>query len=92
MTTAGTQFASFGNFDLRRYFPVDPNNSGSKAYALSNHYTVLPYVVTPNHKTFAQVARELVSFYQQDLVESDPEVWSALGPMIRMSVPEFTRD
>ncbi|ORY60969.1 uncharacterized protein BCR38DRAFT_443055 [Pseudomassariella vexata] len=87
----GTQFACFGNFDLRRYFPASDATSLPDAYALSNHHGVLPYVVTPDGKTFSQVARELASFYQQDLPKADAEVWSALGPMIRMLVPEFTR-
>ncbi|KAK3360612.1 hypothetical protein B0T25DRAFT_496563 [Lasiosphaeria hispida] len=90
---AGTQFACFGNFDLRRYFP-GPENAAlpqPDAYALSNHHGVLPYVVTPGGKTFSQVAHELAAFYQQDLPKADPELWSALGPMIRMMVPEFTR-
>jgi len=86
----GSHFASFGNFDLRRYFPLDPDNP--EAYTLSNHHIVLPYVVAPNGSSFAQVARDLGSFYQQDIIKSDPDVWSALGPMIRMFVPEFTRE
>lgn len=87
----GTQFACFGNFDLRRYFPAPDATSLPDAYALSNHHGVLPYVVAPDGKTFPQVARELTSFYQQDLPKADAEVWSALGPMIRMLVPDFTQ-
>lgn len=88
---AGTQFACFGNFDLRRYFPAPDETSLPDPYALSNHHCVVPYVVAPDSKTFSQVARELASFYQQDLPKADAEIWSALGPMIRMLVPQFTR-
>ncbi|ERF68699.1 hypothetical protein EPUS_05760 [Endocarpon pusillum Z07020] len=87
----GTQFACFGNFDLRRYFPAPDATTLPDAYALSNHHCVLPYVVTPDGKTFSQVARELASFYQQDLPKADAEVWSAMEPMIRMLLPGFTR-
>ncbi|RYP12420.1 hypothetical protein DL765_007350 [Monosporascus sp. GIB2] len=88
---AGSQFACFGNFDLRRYFPAPVATSPPDPYALSNHHCVLPYVVAPDGKTFSQVSRELGSFYQQDLPKADPEVWSAMGPMVRALVPDFTR-
>ncbi|KAH6654891.1 hypothetical protein BKA67DRAFT_518160 [Truncatella angustata] len=86
----GKQFAAFGNFDLRRYFPVVDEAVLPDAYALSNHHGVLPYVVEPDGKNFPEIARELAAFYQQDLPKADAEVWSALGPMIRTMVPEFT--
>ncbi|RYP18918.1 hypothetical protein DL767_009732 [Monosporascus sp. MG133] len=88
---AGSQFACFGNFDLRRYFPAPDPASPPDPYALSNHHCVLPYVVAPDGKTFSQVSRELGSFYQQDLPKADAEVWSAMGPMVRALVPDFTR-
>jgi hypothetical protein len=89
---AGTQFAAFGNFDLRRYFPPSASSGHlSDIHALSNHHGVLPYVVSANGQTFHQIARDLGEFYQRDLPKADPEVWSALGPMIRMMVPEFTK-
>ncbi|KAK3395036.1 hypothetical protein B0H63DRAFT_533512 [Podospora didyma] len=90
---AGTQFAAFGNFDLRRYFPAAPEDESlpDDAYALGNHHGVLPYVVNTEGKSFSQVAQELGGFYQRDLPKADPEVWSALGPMIQMMVPEFTK-
>ncbi|KAK4182662.1 hypothetical protein QBC35DRAFT_518708 [Podospora australis] len=90
----GTQFACFGNFDLRRYFPQDAVTQDIAA--LSNHHGVLPYVLSLSEgdkaKSFAELARELAAWYQQDLAKADPEVWSALGPMIKMILPEFTRD
>ncbi|GAB1317931.1 hypothetical protein MFIFM68171_08141 [Madurella fahalii] len=93
--TAGTQYPCLGNFDLRRYFPApEPSPTDSDdvdAYALGNHHCVLPYVLAPDGKTFAQMARELAAFYQQDIPKADPEAWSALAPMIRMMVPDFTR-
>ncbi|ETS80263.1 hypothetical protein PFICI_07792 [Pestalotiopsis fici W106-1] len=88
---AGTQFAAFGNFDLRRYFPAAVDESLSDVHALSNHHGVLPYVFEPGNKTFSQMVHELAAFYQQDLPQADAEIWSALGPMIRMMVPEFTK-
>ncbi|KAK9789973.1 putative Condensation domain-containing protein [Seiridium cardinale] len=88
---AGTQFACFGNLNLRRYFPAQDPAVLPDAYALSNRHGVLPYVVEPEGKTFAQLARELAAFYQQDLPKADPEVWSALGPMIRVLVPDFVQ-
>ncbi|RYP44637.1 hypothetical protein DL768_008914 [Monosporascus sp. mg162] len=90
-TGAGSQFACFGNFDLRRYFPAPDATSPPDPYALSNHHCILPYVVAPDGKTFSQLSRELDSFYQQDLPKADAEVWSAMGPMIRALVPGFTR-
>jgi len=87
----GTQFACFGNFDLRRYFPAPVATCPPDAYTMSNHHCVLPYVVAPDGKTFSQVAREIDSFYQKDLPKADVEVWSALKPMIRMLVSQFTR-
>jgi len=91
----GTQFPCFGNFDLRRYFPspetVLPRAAVPDAYNLSNHHCILPHVVTTSpEKTFLHIAREVDSFYQRDLSVDDPELWSALGPMIRMLVPEYT--
>ncbi|KAI4599795.1 hypothetical protein KJ359_001531 [Pestalotiopsis sp. 9143b] len=88
---AGTQFAAFGNFDLRRYFPAAADENLSDVQSLSNHHGVLPYVLELADKTFSQMARELAVFYQQDLPKTDPKIWSALGPMIRMMVPEFTK-
>ncbi|KAF3012571.1 hypothetical protein E8E14_003401 [Neopestalotiopsis sp. 37M] len=88
---AGTQFAAFGNFDLRRYFPAAIDESLSDVHSLSNHHGVLPYVFEPANKTFSQMVQELATFYQQDLPQADAEIWSALGPMIRMMVPEFTK-
>lgn len=89
----GKEFACFGNFDLRRYFPdpetVLPPAAVPDAYNLSNHHCILPYVVTPEGKTFPDLARELDLFYQRDLPAADPDLWSALGPMIRMLVPEY---
>lgn len=88
----GTQFVAFGNFDLRRYFPASASSGHlSDIHAMSNHHGVLPYVVSPNGQTFHQTAHELGKFYQRDLPKADPEVWSALGPMIRMMVPDFTK-
>ncbi|KAH9898626.1 hypothetical protein F4778DRAFT_792595 [Xylariomycetidae sp. FL2044] len=86
---AGTQFACFGNFDLRRYFPAPETTGVPDAYSLSNHHGVLPYVVETSGKSFAQMVRELAAFYTQDM--ADPDVWSALGPMIRMMVPDFIK-
>lgn len=86
----GTQLATFGNFDLRRYFPAPDSTSPPDAYSLGNHHAVLPFVVAPDGKTFPQLSREVAAFYGQDLLKEDPEVWSALGPMIRTLVPEFT--
>lgn len=90
----GRQFACFGNFDLRRYFPdpatVLPAAAVPDAYNLSNHHCILPYVVAPGDKTFPEIARELDVFYQRDLPVADPDVWSALPPMIRMLVPDHT--
>ena len=93
-TPSGSQFACFGNFDLRRYFPdpktVLPPQAVPDAYNLTNHHSILPYVVSPDGKTFPDIARELDVFYQRDLPRADPDVWSALGPMIRMLVPEYS--
>ncbi|KAK3300633.1 uncharacterized protein B0H64DRAFT_315727 [Chaetomium fimeti] len=99
-TVRGTQFACFGNFDLRRYFPASQSQSQSQSgredsdddapTALSNHHGVLPYVVDASPgRAFGQMVRELGAFYAQDLPRADPEVWSALGPMIRLMVPDF---
>ncbi|KAH6631352.1 hypothetical protein F5144DRAFT_531955 [Chaetomium tenue] len=92
-TTRGTQFACFGNFDLRRYFPASPSQSGEEEdapTALSNHHGVLPHVVDASPgRSFSAMARELGAFYGQDLGRVDAEVWSALGPMVRRLVPEF---
>ncbi|KAI1340808.1 hypothetical protein F5Y15DRAFT_33245 [Xylariaceae sp. FL0016] len=92
---AGAQFGCFGNFDLRRYFPAPGTGAGAPplpdVYALNNHHCILPYVVTPGGKTFAQLCRELGAFYSQDVPRADPEVWSALGPMIRTMVPDFVK-
>ncbi|KAH6838531.1 hypothetical protein B0I37DRAFT_394167 [Chaetomium sp. MPI-CAGE-AT-0009] len=87
----GTQFACFGNFDLRRYFPASSQSGEDDApTAVSNHHGVLPYVVDASPgRAFSQIARELGAFYARDLPRADPEVWSALGPMIRLMVPEF---
>ncbi|VUC23926.1 unnamed protein product [Clonostachys rosea] len=87
----GTEFATFGNFDLRRYFPSPDAASPPDAYALGNHHCVLPYVMAPDDKTFAQISKELASYYQQDLPKADPEIWSAMGPMIRAVLPDFVR-
>ncbi|KAI6777829.1 uncharacterized protein J7T54_002691 [Emericellopsis cladophorae] len=84
----GTKFATFGNFDLRRYFP---STSDSEAYSVGNHHCVLPCVVEPGGKTFAQIAKEVSRFYQQDVPREDPEVWSAMGPMVRTLLPEFVQ-
>lgn len=90
---AGTQFATFGNFDVRRYFPRPSSQPGSYDYALGNHHCVLPYIVTASKgRTLPQLARELGAFYQRDLAKSDPEVWSALGPMVRILVPDFVKE
>ena len=89
----GKEFICFGNFDLRRYFPdpatVLPAAAVPNAYVINNHHCILPYVVAPEGKTFAGIARELDLFYQRDLSAADPDLWSALGPMIRMMVPEY---
>jgi hypothetical protein len=86
----GTQFACFGNFDLRRYFPASQSGGDDAPSALSNHHGVLPYVVTASPgRAFSEIVRELGAFYAQDLPRADPEVWSALGPMIRLMVPDF---
>lgn len=93
-SSSGSQFACFGNFDLRRYFPdptqVLPADAVPDAYNLSNHHCILPYVVSPDNKPFTDLARELDQFYQRDLPSADPDVWSALGPMINMLVPEYS--
>lgn len=89
---SGTKLATFGNFDLRRYFPAsDKSDPSQDSYSIGNHHCVLPCVVEPDGKTFAQIADELARFYQQDLPKGDPEVWSALGPMVQTLVPEFTQ-
>ncbi|KAK8092481.1 hypothetical protein PG999_014680 [Apiospora kogelbergensis] len=98
---AGTQFACFGNFDLRRYFPnpdeVSTAHSAmasnrSNSSVLGNHHCVVPFVVAaPENKTFLELARETTAYYAQDLPKADPEVWSALGPMIRQLAPDFVR-
>ncbi|KAK8869097.1 hypothetical protein PGQ11_007675 [Apiospora arundinis] len=98
---AGTQFACFGNFDLRRYFPrsteefpVSSSAAPQPAHSsvLGNHHCVIPFVVSaPGDKTFGELARETSAYYAQDLPKADPEVWSALGPMIRQLAPDFVR-
>lgn len=89
----GTEFATFGNFDLRRYFPDPESTSAASsvpdAYAVGNHHCVLPCVTEPDGKTFQQLSREIGSFYQQDILKEDPEVWSAMRPMVQSIVPDF---
>ena len=85
-TTPGTHFGGFANVDLRRYFPP----ASADAYTFNNHSTVLPFTVEPGAKSFTQLARELRAFLSRDLALAEPEVWSALGPMIRLLVPGFT--
>ncbi|KAI0506811.1 hypothetical protein F5B22DRAFT_650294 [Xylaria bambusicola] len=82
----GTQFSGFANIDLRRYFPP----SSVDAYVFNNHSTILPFSVRPNGKSFTYLAREINNFLSRDLSSADPEVWSALGPMIQSLVPGFT--
>jgi len=41
---AGTQFGTFGNFDLRRYFPS--SSAADDTHSISNHHAILPYVVS----------------------------------------------
>ncbi|KAK5633891.1 hypothetical protein RRF57_009605 [Xylaria bambusicola] len=82
----GTQFGGFANVDLRRYFPP----ASVDAYLFNNHSTILPFSVEPNGKSFTQLARELSKFLSRDLSSSNPEIWSALGPMIQSLVPGFT--
>ncbi|KAK6819334.1 hypothetical protein PG987_015817 [Apiospora arundinis] len=98
---AGTQFACFGNFDLRRYFPRSTEEfpvlssaapQPAHSSVLGNHHCVIPFVVSaPGDKTFGELARETSAYYAQDLPKADPEVWSALGPMIRQLAPDFVR-
>jgi hypothetical protein len=89
----GTQFSSFGNFDLRRYFPGPPS---SDSITISNHHTILPIVIstvdslTGTPKPFLSVASELDTFYKQDLPSSDPEVFPSLPYLIRSLIPGLT--
>ncbi|KAK5659408.1 hypothetical protein OQA88_609 [Cercophora sp. LCS_1] len=83
----GTHFATFGNFDLRRYFPPSKNHD----YTVGNHHCVLPHVLNVSDgRTLVDMAKELIQFYGQDL--DQPRIWSALGPMVEMLVPEFTKE
>ncbi|KAK0648490.1 hypothetical protein B0T16DRAFT_435788 [Cercophora newfieldiana] len=93
-THAGTQFACFGNFDLRRYFPSSV--SSSDTHNISNHHTILPIVIStlnPDDNTpkpFLAIAKELDTFYKTDLPASDAEVFPALPFMIRSLIPGLT--
>lgn len=87
-TPAGTQFASFGNFDLRRYFPP---SASSDTHNISNHHTILPIVVSTTDsggvaKSFVDIAKELDIFYKTDLASS-PDLLPALPFLVRALVP-----
>ncbi|KAK4447372.1 hypothetical protein QBC34DRAFT_450282 [Podospora aff. communis PSN243] len=89
-TEPATEYPSFGNFDLRRYFPPS-SPSVADTNSVSNHHTILPVVtstISPDGspKSFLDIAKELDTFYKSDL-SSSPDLFPALPHMIRALIP-----
>ncbi|KAK0610814.1 hypothetical protein B0T14DRAFT_487280 [Immersiella caudata] len=88
---SGTEYPSFGNFDLRRYFPSSMSLSVADTNSVSNHHTILPVVTSTTStngspKSFLDIAKELDAFYKSDLSKS-PDLFKALPHMIRHLIP-----
>jgi hypothetical protein len=86
----GSTYVTFANFDLRRYFKQDSRECVQDKAPIGNYHGVLPYIAKPNGRSFLNLAQDLSSFYRLGL-QDQPDVWSALRPMMQAMGDAFTQ-